>query len=121
MKRLRLDRKALEILGFALVMLVASVTRLWNLALPKKLVFDETYYVKDALSLSQEGHERNWPEGANLGFESGNSFIYLSDPAFVVHPPFGKWLIASGMWLLGPDNPAGWRISTALLGIATGF
>ena len=119
MKRLRLDRKALEILGFALVMLVASVTRLWNLALPKKLVFDETYYVKDALSLSQEGHERNWPEGANLGFESGNSFIYLSDPAFVVHPPFGKWLIASGMWLLGPDNPAGWRISTALLGIAT--
>ena len=62
MKRLRLDRKALEIWGFALVMLVASITRLWNLALPKKLVFDETYYVKDALSLSQEVHERNWPD-----------------------------------------------------------
>lgn len=119
MERLRLDRKALEALGFALVMLVASITRLWNLAQPEKLVFDETYYVKDALSLSQEGHERNWPEGANSSFESGNPFTYLSDPAFVVHPPFGKWLIASGMWLLGPENAAGWRISTALLGIAT--
>lgn len=119
MKQFRLDRKVRENLGFALVMLVASLTRLWNLALPQKLVFDETYYVKDAVSLSQEGHERNWPEGANSSFESGNTFIYLSDPSFVVHPPFGKWLIASGMWLLGPDNAAGWRISTALLGIAT--
>jgi dolichyl-phosphate-mannose-protein mannosyltransferase len=119
MKHLRKSTSKLEYLGFILVMAIAGATRLWNLGLPQKLVFDETYYVKDALSLSQEGHEREWPEGSNPTFESGEVFGYLTDPAFVVHPPFGKWLIASGMWLLGPENATGWRISTALLGIAT--
>ena len=113
------NKKVFEYLGFILVLGIASITRLWNLAFPQKLVFDETYYVKDALSLSHEGHERNWPEGANPAFESGDVYSYLADPAFVVHPPFGKWLIASGMWMLGADNAAGWRISTAVLGIAT--
>jgi dolichyl-phosphate-mannose-protein mannosyltransferase len=113
------NKKVLEYLGFVFVLAIASATRLWNLGFPQKLVFDETYYVKDALSLAREGHEKNWPEGANAVFESGDVYSYLVDPAFVVHPPFGKWLIASGLWLLGPDNAAGWRISTALLGIAT--
>jgi dolichyl-phosphate-mannose--protein O-mannosyl transferase len=113
------NKKVLEYLGIVFVLAIASVTRLWNLGFPQKLVFDETYYVKDSLSLAREGHEKNWPEGANAVFESGDVYSYLADPAFVVHPPFGKWLIASGMWLFGPDNAAGWRISTALLGIAT--
>lgn len=105
--------------AFATVMLLAGLTRLWNLGDPKKLVFDETYYVKDALTLSLEGHEKAWPEQANPLFESGNVFGYLSDAAFVVHPPFGKWLIAVGMWTFGPESSFGWRISTAVLGIAT--
>ena len=119
MTKLRGNKKVLEYLGFVFVLAIASANRLWNLGFPQKLVFDETYYVKDALSLAREGHEKSWPEGANAVFESGDVYSYLADPAFVVHPPFGKWLIASGMWLLGPDNAAGWRISTALLGIAT--
>jgi dolichyl-phosphate-mannose--protein O-mannosyl transferase len=119
MTKWRGNKKVLEYLGFVFVLAIASATRLWNLGFPQKLVFDETYYVKDALSLSREGHEKNWPDGANAVFESGDVYSYLADPAFVVHPPFGKWLIASGMWLFGPDNAAGWRISTALLGIAT--
>jgi dolichyl-phosphate-mannose--protein O-mannosyl transferase len=116
---LKLPRKTAEIIGIALVMLIASVTRLWNLGFPAKLVFDETYYVKDALTLSIEGHEKSWPDNANSLFESGQVFGYLSDAAFVVHPPLGKWLIASGIWLLGPEQSSGWRLSTALLGIAT--
>jgi len=116
---LKLPRKTLEIIGIALVMLIASLTRLWNLSFPPKLVFDETYYVKDALSLSIEGHEKSWPDNANSLFESGQVFGYLGDAAFVVHPPLGKWLIASGMWLIGPEQSSGWRLSTALLGIAT--
>jgi dolichyl-phosphate-mannose--protein O-mannosyl transferase len=119
MTNVRGNKKVFEYLGFVFVIATASLTRLWNLASPKKLVFDETYYVKDALSLSQEGNEKSWPVGANAAFESGDVYSYLADSAFVVHPPFGKWLIASGMWLLGPENAAGWRISTALLGIAT--
>jgi dolichyl-phosphate-mannose--protein O-mannosyl transferase len=116
---LKVQKKTIEIIGIGLVMVIASLTRLWNLGFPAKLVFDETYYVKDALTLSLEGNEKSWPDDANSQFESGGVFGYLSDAAFVVHPPLGKWLIASGMWLLGPDQSAGWRLSTALLGIAT--
>jgi dolichyl-phosphate-mannose-protein mannosyltransferase len=112
-------RSIVEVIGFASVMVIATLTRLWNLGYPAKLVFDETYYVKDALTLSAEGHEKSWPEGADAAFQSGDVSGYLSDAAFVVHPPLGKWLIASGMWLTGPDQATGWRLSTAILGIAT--
>lgn len=36
---------------------------------------------------------------------------------FDVHPPFGKLLIAIGIWLFG-DTPFGWRIIPALFGVA---
>jgi dolichyl-phosphate-mannose--protein O-mannosyl transferase len=109
----------LEVTGFVSVMVIAALTRLWNLGYPAKLVFDETYYVKDALSLSLEGHEKSWPDGADASFQSGDVFGYLSQAAFVVHPPFGKWLIATGIWITGPEVSTGWRLSTAVLGIAT--
>ena len=108
-----------EVIGFTSVMVIAALSRLWNLGYPSKLVFDETYYAKDALTLSLEGHEKSWPEGADFAFQSGDVSGYLGDTAFVVHPPLGKWLIASGMWLTGPDQSTGWRLSTAILGIAT--
>jgi dolichyl-phosphate-mannose--protein O-mannosyl transferase len=113
------QRSILEVTGFVSVMVIAALTRLWNLGYPAKLVFDETYYVKDALSLSLEGHEKSWPDGADSAFQSGNVLGYLDQAAFVVHPPLGKWLIATGIWLTGPDESTGWRLSTALLGIAT--
>jgi dolichyl-phosphate-mannose--protein O-mannosyl transferase len=113
------QRSLLEVAGFVSVMLLAALTRLWNLGYPSKLVFDETYYVKDALTLSVEGHEKSWPDGADAAFQSGEVFGYLDQAAFVVHPPLGKWLISTGIWLLGPSESTGWRLSTALLGIAT--
>jgi len=113
------QRSIAEVTGFVSVMVIAALTRLWNLGYPAKLVFDETYYVKDALTLSVEGHEKSWPDGADAAFQSGDVFGYLGQAAFVVHPPLGKWLIASGIWLAGPDQSTGWRLSTALLGIAT--
>jgi dolichyl-phosphate-mannose--protein O-mannosyl transferase len=117
---MRLARRSLvEVTGFVSVMVIAALTRLWNLGYPSKLVFDETYYVKDALTLSIEGHERSWPKGADAAFQSGDVFGYLDNAAFVVHPPLGKWLIACGMWLTGTDQATGWRLSTAILGIAT--
>jgi dolichyl-phosphate-mannose--protein O-mannosyl transferase len=114
-----ISKPILERILFAVIMAMAGISRLLNLGYPPKLVFDEAYYVKDALTLSLEGHEKSWPEQANSAFESGSVFGYLSDAAFVVHPPFGKWLIASGMWLFGPEDSFGWRFSTALLGILT--
>ena len=107
-------------LGPALVVLLAAVLRLWNLAAAHDLMnqFDETYYVKDAWSLSQLGYEAAWPSEANDRFLAGDVNIFTTDPAFVIHPPLGKWIIALGMMALGPENGWGWRITTALLGTA---
>jgi dolichyl-phosphate-mannose--protein O-mannosyl transferase len=108
-----------EVAGFVSVMVIAALTRLWNLGYPARLVFDETYYVKDALTLSREGHEKSWPDGADAAFQSGDVLGYLDQAAFVVHPPLGKWLISTGIWFTGFDQSTGWRLSTAILGIAT--
>jgi len=100
------------------ILALSAVLRLWNLGYPRALVFDETYYVKDALTLSATGVERNWPNDANAAFEAGSYSGYLDTGSFVVHPPLGKWVIAAGMWLFGPGNPFGWRFSVAVLSIA---
>lgn len=101
-----------------MIIALAAFLRLWNLGYPKKLVFDETYYVKDAWTLWKTGAEKSWPENANAAFEAGNVNTYLTDPSFVVHPPLGKWIMGLGMWLFGPSNSYSWRISVALLSIA---
>ncbi|MEY4390538.1 MAG: hypothetical protein RLZZ400_281, partial [Actinomycetota bacterium] len=44
-----------ERVGLALVVALGAVLRLWDLGYPHKLVFDETYYVKDAYTLSKLG------------------------------------------------------------------
>lgn len=101
----------------ALVVVIAAVTRLWGLGHPGTLVFDETFYVKDAWTLHNLGYESSWPAEADASFNAGQTDIFTTDPSFVVHPPLGKWLIGLGMVALGPDNPVGWRISTAIVGI----
>ena len=101
-----------------LIIALAAFLRLWNLGYPKKLVFDETYYVKDAWTLWNTGAEKSWPQDANAAFEAGHVNGYLSDPSFVVHPPLGKWIMGFGMWLFGPGNSFSWRISVAILSIS---
>jgi len=107
-------------LGPALVTALAAVLRLVNLQHPHTLMnhFDETYYVKDAWTLWNLGYEGRWPDNANDLFLGGDVNVFLTDPAFVVHPPLGKWLIGVGMWALGPETGWGWRITTALVGVA---
>jgi dolichyl-phosphate-mannose-protein mannosyltransferase len=97
---------------------VAAAARLIGLDTPETLVFDETYYVKDAASLLAYGYEGRWPDDANALFEAGELTRPGSDGAFVAHPPLGKWLIALGLAALGTGNPVGWRLSTAIAGIA---
>ncbi|MGN6760883.1 MAG: dolichyl-phosphate-mannose--protein mannosyltransferase [Leifsonia sp.] len=98
------------------VTLLAAVLRLWNLGAPHTLVFDETFYVKDAWSLWNLGYEGSWPDHADGRFAAGQTQIFSSDPSFVAHPPLGKWLIALGMAATGPGNSFGWRVSTAIAG-----
>ncbi len=99
------------------MVVLAAGLRLWNLGMPHKLVFDETFYVKDAWSLWNNGYESTWPADANVQFEAGQTEIFTTDPSFVVHPPLGKWLIGVGMNLVGPDNPWGWRLATVVVGV----
>lgn len=101
----------------AAVALLAAVLRMWNLGQPHSLVFDETYYVKDAWTLLNNGYESQWPAEADQSFNAGNVDGYLDEGSYVVHPPLGKWIIALGMAVFGAEDAVGWRISTALIGI----
>lgn len=101
-----------------LVTLLAGILRFWNLAHPHSLVFDETYYVKDAWSQWNLGYAATWPDGADASFAAGDTDIFTTAPSFVVHPPLGKYLIGAGMWVFGPDSSFGWRVATALFGTA---
>src|SRR5690606_24136035 len=100
------------------VMGVAAATRLVGLGHPGELVFDETYYVKDAWSLWHLGYESQWPSDADEQWAAGRTNGWTGIASFAVHPPLGKWLIGLGLALARPEDPASWRIATALTGIA---
>ena len=110
-------RRVLRWAAPAFVVVIAAVTRLINLGSPHTLVFDETFYVKDAWTLVNLGYEGQWPAEADALFAGGQTDIFLADPSFVVHPPLGKWLIGLGMLIFGPENSFGWRVATAVTGI----
>ncbi len=101
---------------------LGGALRLWNLGHPHHLVFDETYYVKEAGSYLRFGYEMaprqdlTTTGGADGAWNHGTTDIFGTAPEFVVHPPGGKWMIAAGEWALGADNPWGWRISAAVAG-----
>ncbi len=64
-----------------IVVLVAGVVRFDRLGLPERCYFDETYYYYDARDYLDVGTETS----------------------FAVHPPVGKWIIATGLALFGVD------------------
>jgi dolichyl-phosphate-mannose-protein mannosyltransferase len=99
-----------------LTAVAGGILRFVRLEAPPKLVFDETYYVKDGYSYLVSGYERGWPDKANDAFNAGNPGVLLDSPEYVVHPPVGKWMIAAGMGLFGAENPFGWRFAAALTG-----
>ncbi|MDN3023160.1 phospholipid carrier-dependent glycosyltransferase [Streptomyces sp. S.PB5] len=102
--------------GPLLVTLFAGVIRFWNLGSPKAVIFDETYYAKDAWALVHRGFEVNWDKNANdLILDVGSKVSVPTDASYVVHPPVGKYVIGLGELIFGFD-PFGWRFMTALLG-----
>ncbi|WP_217206925.1 dolichyl-phosphate-mannose--protein mannosyltransferase [Streptomyces sp. AC550_RSS872] len=110
--------QAMSWLGPVLVAVLAGALRFWHLGSPRSLVFDETYYAKDAWSLLKLGYEGTWPDRkvADPQILADPQVIPLSDTgAFVAHPPMGKWVMALGEWGFGL-TPFGWRFMTAVLG-----
>jgi dolichyl-phosphate-mannose-protein mannosyltransferase len=94
---------------------VAFVLRLINIGRPGYIVFDETYYAKDAWSLLKYGYERNWPDKANDVLRAGGTPIPQNSAEFVVHPPIGKLLIGIGEQIFGL-NSFGWRVAALVFG-----
>nr|WP_308120863.1 phospholipid carrier-dependent glycosyltransferase [Actinoplanes bogorensis] len=84
----------------AVVVTIAAILRLNGISNPKGYIFDEVYYPTDAWDMLQHGVE--WDEKTN-------------GPAYVVHPPLGKWLIALGEMIFG-NNELGWRFPAAIAG-----
>ena len=108
-------------LGPLLVTAFGTWLRFDRLAIPRAVVFDETYYAKDAWSILQHGVEWNYVDNANTLILQGHTsglFKACSGSGcgeYVVQPEVGKELIAIGEWLFGL-NSFGWRFSTAVFG-----
>jgi dolichyl-phosphate-mannose-protein mannosyltransferase len=115
-------------IGPLLVTLFAGFLRFNRLSVPNAIIFDETYYAKDAWSILKHGVEWNWisvssnPSYVNNQVVSGhfsNSLFQActgsSCGEYVVQPPLGKLLMAVGEWIYGLTS-LGWRVAPALFG-----
>lgn len=77
----------------------AALGRLWHLGSPAKVVFDETYYAKDACWYAFSSAQRCGVSGEQTA----------------VHPPLGKWLISLGVKAAGYSS-FGWRVAAVAAG-----
>lgn len=101
--------------GALAVTALAGLLRFWELGQPRVFVFDETYYAKDAYGLLKYGYEQNFVKDADERILRGDLDVFSDSASYVVHPPLGKWVIATGEQLFGM-NPFGWRVAVAVLG-----
>lgn len=114
-----MSAKARGWIGPIAVAVFALVLRVWNLGYPRTLLFDETYYAKDAYSLLKFGYVQDFVKSANEQIYAGDlTGLFTGLPSQIVHPDGGKWVIAIGEWLFGL-TPFGWRISAAVVGSLT--
>jgi dolichyl-phosphate-mannose--protein O-mannosyl transferase len=111
----RLDGRAW--LATVVVVVIAAILRFVGLSHPKGKIFDEIYYARDAYGLIDRGVEWSYENNG---------------PAYVVHPPLGKWLIGLGEWAFGYQDAElkisvpghlmttapefGWRVAAAVAG-----
>jgi dolichyl-phosphate-mannose-protein mannosyltransferase len=101
--------------GPLLVTAFGAFLRFDGLGDPRAVIFDETYYVPDALGILRFGVEHTYIKNRNSLLVRGDPHIFTGTGEFVAHPPFGKILIAAGEWLFGL-SPFGWRFAAAVVG-----
>src|SRR5436190_10710375 len=108
-------------LGPLLVTAFGAFLRFDRLRVPRALIFDETYYAKDAWSILNHGVELTLAGNANSIIQAGHTNIFAPCSGtsacgeYVVQPEVGKLLIAVGEWLFGL-NSFGWRFASAVFG-----
>ena len=78
--------------GPVLVTLFGAFLRFNQLGVPKAVIFDETYYVPDALGILRYGVEHNYIASRNALLVRGDPHIFTSGGEFVVHP---RWASCS--------------------------
>ena len=100
------DRRHGYALAVALVLLISTALRLYQLADPAEFMFDEVYYAKDAKAIVDGRVGTDGP----LPWEAGDE---VSWP----HPEMGKFAIAVGILIFG-DRSFGWRIPAVIAGMA---
>lgn len=118
-----ISERRLNTIVTIIVTIIAAALRLPGLGTLQKLLFDETYYVKDAYAIHLRGYELDWAKNPHVDahFAAGNFQDITDKAAFVVHPPLGKWLISLGMDVAGPTHAYSWRIVVAVFGIVAVF
>ena len=93
-----------------IVLAIAAGLRLWGLASPDQPYGDEPYYAFDAAAYLGGGTVG--PIGADP------PAVRIADEGTWVHPPLGKWIIALlGVGPIG-QRSIGWRVPSAVFGIA---
>ncbi len=100
------DRRHGYALAVALILLVSTALRLWQLSTPAEMMFDEIYYAKDGKAIvdgrvGTDGQYR-WAAGDEVSWP---------------HPEMGKFAIAGGILLFG-DRSFGWRLPAVIAGVA---
>ncbi len=75
-----------------ILFIIAISIRYTALLTPNQMLIDEAYYVPASISIIDNGTDPNY-----------------------VHPPFGKYIIASSILMFG-DNSTGWRFFPVILG-----
>jgi len=102
------------VVALVAVGILAAVLRSTHVTYPEQRIFDEYYYSKSAcifLGYSNERCDVNSEDERYWRRERG-------DVGAWVHPPLGKWSIAVGELIFGPD-PFGWRFSAVVFGSAS--
>ena len=93
------DRR--DICCLLLITTIGGIFRLWSVTSPGGFILDE-FYAADAC----------------LYVGGSPSVCHTDHELTSVHPPLGKWLIGTGILLVG-FGPAGWRIASVAAGTLT--
>ena len=85
--------------GPSVIATVAFLLRLWRLEQPRRFVFDETYYAKDAFSLWHGGYPRAFIPDADVMIGSGVAppGILQDKVSMIMHPGVGKGMMTAGV------------------------
>ncbi len=97
------------LVSLALIFLIATVSRFYQISQPPGYFFDEVYH-----ALTSKLIARNDPRA----YEWWNEPVEPNTAVDWLHPPLAKYTQALGMKIFG-ENSLGWRVSSAVFGLLT--